>query len=181
MSRKPAVIIDMDDTLCDVSEIRHLYAVQDDFRAFTVASRGCPPRSDVLEWCHRFHTDGHALLIVTGRSDEFRAITVEWLAAHLPVPYAGLWMRPRGHNGSNTTVKREIHVDLVRAFDIRAAIDDDPLIVQLWAELGISATLVPEVSALDPLRYLETSTTLPLIAQRSSAASAASNSPAVHQ
>ena len=151
MSRKPAVIVDVDDTLCNVSEIRHLYAVADDFRAFTVASRDCPPRSDVLEWCHRFHTDGYALLVVTGRSDEFRDITAEWLAEHLPVPYAGLWMRPRGHYGSNTTVKREIHVDLVRSFDIRAAIDDDPLIVQLWAELGISATLVPEVNSLDPL------------------------------
>ena len=52
MSGQPAVIVDVDDTLCDVSEIRHLYAVPDEFRAFTVASRDCPPRREVLDWCH---------------------------------------------------------------------------------------------------------------------------------
>ena len=54
-------------------------------------------------------------------------------------------MRPRSHYGSNVHVKRGIHIELARSFDIRAAIDDDPLIVQMWAELGIAATLVPEV------------------------------------
>ena len=145
MSGQPAVIVDVDDTLCDVSEIRHLYAVPDEFRAFTVASRDCPPRREVLDWCHQFHADGHAVLVVTGRSVEFRDITAEWLDEHLLVPYAGLWMRPRDHYGSNASVKREIHVELARSFDIRAAIDDDPLIVEMWFALGIAATLVPEV------------------------------------
>ena len=146
MATQPAVIVDVDDTLCDVSEIRHLYAVPDDFRAFTVASRDCPPRREILEWCHQFHEDGHAVLVVTGRSDEFRDITLEWLDEHLLVPYAGLWMRPQGHYGSNATVKRQIHVELARSFDIRAAIDDDPLIAEMWTELGIPSTLVTAVS-----------------------------------
>ncbi len=42
MASQPAVIADVDDTLCDASMVRHLYAVPDDFRAFTVASRDCP-------------------------------------------------------------------------------------------------------------------------------------------
>ena len=143
--RRPAVIVDVDDTLCDVSEIRHLYAEPDDFRAFTVASRNCLPRQEVLDWCHQqFHEGGYALL-VTGRSDEFRDITVEWLDEHLSVPYAGLWMRTKGDYGSNASVKREIHAELTRAFAIRAAIDDDPLIVEMWTALGIISTLVPSV------------------------------------
>lgn len=144
--RRPAVIVDVDDALCDVSEIRHLYAEPDDFRAFTAASRHCPPRPEVLEWCHRHvHGAGYELLVVTGRSDEFRDITVEWLDEHLCLPYAGLWMRPAGDYGSNVGVKRAIHVELARSFDIRAAIDDDPLIVEMWAGLGIDSTLIPEV------------------------------------
>ena len=156
MSGQPAVIVDVDDTLCDVSEIRHLYAVPDEFRAFTVASRDCPPRREVLDWCHQFHADGHAVLVVTGRSDEFRDITVEWLDEHLLVPYAGLWMRPRSHYGSNVHVKREIHIELARSFDIRAAIDDDPQIVEMWSALGIAATLVPRGGWLmDPMPSAE--------------------------
>lgn len=144
MSGQPAVIVDVDDTLCDVSEIRHLYAVPDDFHAFTMASRNCPPREEVLDWCrHHVQVEGCALLVVTGRSDQFRDITAEWLEEHLSMPYAGLWMRPTGHFGSNVGVKRRIHAELARSFDIRAAIDDDPLIVQLWADLGIDTTLVP--------------------------------------
>ena len=92
------------------------------------------------------------MLVVTGRSDEFRDITVEWLDEHLLVPYAGLWMRPRSHYGSNVHVKREIHIELARSFDIRAAIDDDPQIVEMWTELGIAATLIPEVGGvMDPM------------------------------
>lgn len=148
MSSQPAVIIDVDDTLCDVSEIRHLYAEPDDFQTFTLASRDCPPRQDVLDWCHQHFNDGdHALLIVTGRSEEFRGITTEWLDQHLLVPYAGLWMRPAGHYGSNATVKREIHSTLTQSFDIRAAIDDDPLIVEMWTALGIDCTLVPDTAS----------------------------------
>lgn len=144
--RHPAVIVDVDDTLCDVSSIRHLYAEPDEFRAFTLASRGCQPRQEVLDWCHQhFREHGYALLVVTGRSDDFRNITVDWLDEHLPLPYAGLWMRPTGHYGSNARVKREIHAELASSFDIRAAIDDDPLIAEMWVGLGISTTLVPEV------------------------------------
>lgn len=82
---------------------------------------------------------------VTGRSDEFRNITVDWLDEHLPLPYAGLWMRPTGHYGSNAGVKRKIHAELASSFDIRAAIEDDSLIAEMWVGLGISTTLVPEV------------------------------------
>jgi hypothetical protein len=112
MSRQPAGIVDVDDTRCDVSEIRHLYAMPDDYREFTVASRDCLPRQEVLDWCHQFHEDGCALLVVTGRSDEFRDITTEWLGEHLPVPYFALFMRRKGDYRSNATMKREIHTAL---------------------------------------------------------------------
>ena len=52
---------------------------------------------------------------------------------------------PTRHYGSNARVKREIHAELASSFDIRAAIDDDPLIAEMWVGLGISTTLVPEV------------------------------------
>lgn len=137
----PAVIVDVDDTLCDISEIRHLYAVPDDFHTFTAASRHCPPRPDVLDWCQaQFHEAGCALLVVTGRSEQFRDITADWLDEHLAVPYAGLWMRPHGNYESNAAVKRDIHAELSQSFDIRAAIDDDPTIVELWSALGIVTT-----------------------------------------
>ena len=77
------------------------------------------------------------MLIVTGRDAWARGLTEQWLFEHLPVPFDGLHMRPDGDFRSNTHVKREIHGHLALTYEIRAAIDDDPEIVELWQELGV--------------------------------------------
>jgi hypothetical protein len=51
-------------------------------------------------------------------------------------------MRGDGDFRSNAEIKREIHTRLVAAYDITAAIDDDPEIVELWQELGIPVAMV---------------------------------------
>ncbi len=60
--------------------------------------------------------------------------------------HAGRWMRPRDYYGTNVRVKREIHAEFSRPFDVREAIDNDPLIVEMRASLGIISMLVPEIS-----------------------------------
>ena len=42
MSRQRAVIVDMDDTLCDVSTVIHLQAESDGFTAFQEGCAQCP-------------------------------------------------------------------------------------------------------------------------------------------
>lgn len=69
MSRQPAVIVDVDDTLCDISEIRYLYAVPDDYREFTVASRGCLPRREESSPARRRRAFAAPVLSCTPRLD----------------------------------------------------------------------------------------------------------------
>ncbi len=71
-----------------------------------------------------------------------RELTQQWLSEHLPLPIEGLHMRPDGDFRSNTHIKREIHGQLALAYEIRAAIDDDPEIVELWQEFGIPVAMV---------------------------------------
>jgi hypothetical protein len=142
MASRPAVVVDMDGTLCDVSAVVHLQARDDGFAAFHHACAGCPPHPAVLDWCVDHYHRGHEILIVSGRDAWARALTVEWLARHLPVPVAGVFLRAQGDYRSNVQVKRDIHRRLARTFAIRAAIDDDPEIVGLWLELGIPAAMV---------------------------------------
>lgn len=142
MTRRTAVIVDMDGTLCDVSEVVHLQAEPDGFVAFHQACAQCPPYLAVVEWCVDHHRRGHQILIVTGRDDYSRDLTVGWLAEHLPVPHAGVYMRRDGDFRSNIDVKREIHTELAMTFDIHAAIEDDPEIAGLWLEMGIPVALV---------------------------------------
>lgn len=134
----------MDGTLCDVSSVIHLQAEPDGFTAFHEACAQCPPYRAVIEWCLEQNTRGHSILIVTGRDAWTRALTEQWLSEHLPVPFDGLHMRPDGDFRSNRHVKREIHSQLARTYEIRAAIDDDPEIVELWQELGIPVAMVLE-------------------------------------
>lgn len=142
MSRRPAVIVDMDGTLCDVSTVIHLQEEPDGFAAFHRACAGCPPHPAVLDWCLAHHSRGHGLLVVSGRDGWARELTVAWLSEHLPVPVAGVYLRPDGDLRSNVEVKRDIHRRLARIYDIRAAIDDDPEIVGLWLEIGIPVAMV---------------------------------------
>lgn len=137
MRRTPAVIVDMDGTLCDVSGVLHLQAEPDGFSAFHQACAECPSHQAVVDWCVEQHGWGHAIVIVTGRDVWTRDLTTRWLSEHLPVPVDGLHMRPVGDFRSNAEVKREIHSDLTLTYEIRAAIDDDPEIVGLWQEAGI--------------------------------------------
>lgn len=142
MNRQPAVLVDMDGTLCDVSTVIHLQAEPDGFTAFHEGCARCPPHQAVVDWCVDHHSRGLEILVVTGRDAWARGLTDQWLLEHLPVPIGGLYMRCDGDFRSNLDVKREIHDRLAVTYDIRAAIGDDPQIVVLWQEIGIPVTMV---------------------------------------
>lgn len=142
MNRRPAVIVDMDGTLCDVSAAIHLQAQGDGFTAFHEACAQCPPFQAVVDWCGVHHSRGYLILVATGRDEWSRRLTVQWLAEHLPVPVAGLYMRRDGDLRSNADIKREIYHDLSVKYDICAAIDDDPEIILLWQAVGVPAAMV---------------------------------------
>lgn len=151
MKRQPAVIVDMDGTLCDVSTVLHLQAESDGFNAFHQGCARCPPHRAVIDWCVDHHGRGYEILIVTGRDAWTRQLTEQWLSEHLPVPVAGLHMRSDGDFRSNTDVKREIHSRLALTYEIRAAVDDDPEIIALWQEVGIPAAMVLDGGELAPV------------------------------
>jgi hypothetical protein len=142
MVRQPAVLVDMDGTLCDVSTVIHLQYQPDGFTAFHEACAQCPPNRVVVDWVVHHHGRGYQILVVTGRDAWARELTDQWLTQHLPVPIGGLHMRRNCDSRSNVEVKREIHDRLAVTYDIRAAIDDDPQIVELWQEIGIPVTIV---------------------------------------
>lgn len=142
MRLRPAVIVDMDGTLCDVSTVLHLQVEPDGFTAFHEGCAQCPPHLRVVEWCIDHHSRGHEIVVVTGRDEWTRGLTLTWLSEHLPVPIGGLHMRPDGDCRSNTDIKRAIHSSLAAEYDIRAAIDDDAEIVELWLAVGIPVAMV---------------------------------------
>lgn len=140
--RPEAVIFDMDGTLCDVRGIRHLLNGPGRFHAFHTASIDCPPHPWVVEAARREQAAGRAVLIVTARQARYRNLTAMWLALH-GVPSDAMWMRGDHDHRPDYGVKREILAWIRALYRPVHAFDDNPSVLELWAEENIPVTVVP--------------------------------------
>ena len=145
MARPSAVIVDMDGTLAEISHIRHHVAGpgRRDFDRFHTESAFCPPIVDTVLWCEEMADLGHHILVVTARAEKWRSLTARWIDRHVTRPITDLAMRANRDFRPDYEVKRDIHSDLARRFDIVHACDDNPNVIRLWTELGIPVKVVP--------------------------------------
>lgn len=142
--KKPAVIFDMDGTLCDVTSIRHhvLDRRRRNYKAFHYLSIFCPPFDWVVDELYNYISGGYTILVVTARQEEWHAVTANWLDHH-EIPYAELHMRSQNDIRKDKIIKGEILDRLLLDYDIKHAFDDNPSIIELWAERDIPHTIVP--------------------------------------
>ncbi|MCX5205320.1 AAA family ATPase [Streptomyces sp. NBC_00237] len=82
-------------------------------------------------------THGDALILLSGRSEEFREQTEEWLKRN-DVPYDELWMRAAKDQRRDDVVKAELFDAHVRErFAVRVSLDDRDRVVELWRRMGL--------------------------------------------
>lgn len=143
MSKRPAVIFDMDGTLADVSAIRHYVAqAPKDFDKFHAESVNCPPHEWVAESARNLSRAGYDILVVTARKHRWRHQTAWWLGMH-NIPSDALFMRADGDQRKDVEVKRDILASIREVWDVVYAYDDNPAIIALWRSEGIPVTVVP--------------------------------------
>lgn len=135
---RPAVLFDLDGTLCDTRSIEHLVTGDEpDYAAFHAASAECPADPIVLEAAHQARDAGRAVVIISSREFIWRDLTLDWLVAR-EVPYDGLYLRFSSDFRPAVTVKRELlaHVreDGYEPVEAWENADD---ILALWNESGI--------------------------------------------
>jgi hypothetical protein len=143
---RPAVIVDVDGTLCNVTDIRHHVTQHPkNFDAFHREAAECPPNMPVIHLCDAWHLRGVTVVVVTARKYQWLNSTTAWLDRWMPCPYEGPFMRGDLDNRPDTEVKAQIHKILTddHGFDVIACIDDNPAIVALWESMGIPTTVVP--------------------------------------
>ncbi|MEV7612073.1 AAA family ATPase [Streptomyces sp. NPDC089799] len=81
--------------------------------------------------------EGDRIVLLSGRSEDHRTITEEWLARH-EVPYDELWMRASGDGRSDDIVKAELFDAHVRyRYSVRVSLDDRDRVVALWRRMGL--------------------------------------------
>lgn len=147
--KRSAVIFDMDGTLADVRGIRHHIVPPTptpkgwykDFNAFHSESVNVPSNPSVVAHAHRVHMLGVAVLVVTARRAMYRNHTAMWLALQ-GVPSEALYMRGNHDSRPDYLVKKDILNQIRTSYNVIHAVDDNPSVIALWEEEGISTTVV---------------------------------------
>ena len=143
---RPALIVDLDGTLCNDTHRKHLYHTKpvnwnkvNQMMEFDTVNEWC------LEIVKNFSYAGYQIIFLTGRmgTTEVEATTKNWLTRNIGsgVNYK-LIMRPDGDHRPDTTVKQEIFINQIKPlYDVKFCIDDRESVTQMWRNIGLTCLL----------------------------------------
>lgn len=136
-------LFDIDGTLADCSHrLKHIRDTPKDWRAFFAACKDDAPIQHIIDLVLKLR-ETTPIVYVSGRSDECRAATEEWLLAN-GLGYVGnLYMRKAGDHRDDDRVKAEL-LDAVLAdgWAPIMAFDDRDRVVKMWRSRGIPCAQV---------------------------------------
>lgn len=137
--KQKAIIIDLDGTLADCEHRRCFIAgTKKDWKSF---SRDENIIQDKLNlWCatiiNKFK-DSHKILLVTGRMESSRKITIEWLNK-FDIKYDLLLTRKDNDFRKDSVIKEELYKNFIEPhFDVLFCLDDRKQVVDTWRSLGL--------------------------------------------
>lgn len=126
--KKPAIIVDIDGTLAfmkDRTPFQYHKAINDGVF------------SHIADIVDKYHNDFFSVLVVSGRDEECKTVTMEWLDKH-QIPYDVLFMRSNGDKRGDDIVKKELYNKYIKDnFDIFFVLDDRDKVVKMWRNLGL--------------------------------------------
>ena len=95
------------------------------------------PIEIVIEQMNFHRSAGRFIILVSGRDEECRKMTEEWLEFY-GIKYDELYMRPLGSWDKDTAVKRKIYQELIEPkYNVLCAYDDRLSVVKMWHKLGV--------------------------------------------
>jgi hydroxymethylpyrimidine pyrophosphatase-like HAD family hydrolase len=155
MSNIPAIIVDLDGTLCDHT-VRHQRALDKGYdqvspwaaQHFEDYYRGLendPPIRPILNIVKRFKHD-HKIIFITGRPIQYFEETMIWLANHgFFISKFKLFMRQEINGIHDTEMKKMIYQNQIKEkYDVRFVLEDRNSVVKMWRDLGLTCLQVQE-------------------------------------
>lgn len=138
-------LFDIDGTLADCSHrIHHIQGEKKDWDAFYDSCSFDKPISHVIDLLVTLHDADQNIVLVSGRSDQCRDQTLEWLNRH-GVPDGLLYMRKEGDHRPDDIIKLELLAQLrADGFDPIMAFDDRDRVVKAWRSAGVPCAQVAE-------------------------------------
>jgi hypothetical protein len=135
---KPAIIVDLDGTLCNSDHrIHHVMKTPPDYDSFNKLCGLDTPNLWCIEIVNRFK-DAYDIIFITGRPSAFNNETTSWLKKYLPqLPNYQLYMSSNSDK-TNAEYKKGVYNDLIRPhYRVLFALDDDPRVADMWKEQGV--------------------------------------------
>lgn len=144
---KDTVIFDLDGTLADGRHRLHLLPKKDHHLTeawveFNLEADKDKPFEDNIGLLISLYYVGYNIVILTGRSDIAKDLTVKWLEDN-GVPYHQLVMRKQADNRKDTVIKEEF----LREYGLDRVLccfDDLPQVANHFREMGLTCHLVTE-------------------------------------
>ncbi len=147
MIRRPLYIFDLDGTIADISHRRHIIEEpgknDDKWRRFYAAFVDDKPNRSVLFTLNTLYVSGADIWIFSGRSDEVREVTEDWLCDHTIFSKyylnTALMMRQAGDYTPDDVLKERWLNNMLDADRKRlvAVFDDRKRVVDMWRRNGI--------------------------------------------
>ena len=129
-------IFDIDGTLADISHRRHhVEKKPKNWKAFFQGMSQDKVVHSIARLCNILYDSGLKILLCSGRSEEHRAETIQWLAEN-GVNYHELILRRDGDRRTDTIVKREMLAGLDRS-KILFVVEDRNGVVEMWRSEGL--------------------------------------------
>lgn len=134
--KKECIIIDIDGTLANIEHRRQDLLNDNNWKAFNSKIN-----SDSINiWCRELidsFKDKYSVILVTGRTEEFRDITLKWLNDN-KVFYSKIFFRENSDYRDDTVIKKEIYEKKIRPdYMPLFVVDDRNKVVKMWRELGL--------------------------------------------
>jgi phosphoglycolate phosphatase-like HAD superfamily hydrolase len=130
------VIFDIDGTLADVSErIHHVRKKPKNWNAFFQGMGQDKAVHSMVRLCNILYASGVQIILCSGRSEEHRHQTIEWLAQQ-GVNYHELLLRKDNDRRQDSAAKREMLANLDKA-KILFVVEDRSRVVEMWRSEGL--------------------------------------------
>lgn len=134
------ILFDVDGTLADIQHRRPLVeGAKPDWKAFNSKMGDDTPNIPIVElYKTLWNSDRYELVLVSGRSEDQREITEQWLFWN-DIPFSKLLLRPSKDFRPDVEIKKEILDDLRRQNKkILFVVDDRKSVVNMWRANGIT-------------------------------------------
>lgn len=136
---KDCILFDIDGTLALIDH-RRAFLERDhpDWKSFNAAMGDDTPNPPIVALYRTlWASNDYELILVSGRGEESRALTEQWLAWN-EIPFEALLMRPLNDSRPDTDIKHEILCRLrAQGNRILFVVDDRQSVVDMWRANGV--------------------------------------------